>query len=201
MRSADRSQSAWAGVGTSFRQGPGRPVIWPFTVSSHSEQAVLTEVQKGKGWDRWNWGCLDALYNIWYFENTLHLPVSKSRWDSNKFSQCYYPGLLMRTVWSDWFAPGLSIPMEPPYSLLPLPVFIPLGQRESWRKTETFIFPVLGSAQQVTKASKQRKNVYPYNLAASFFSNFLQSSHGQCLQTCCLISIRKFLLVSGYFPE
>lgn len=133
------------------------------------------EVEEGKGWGHWNLSCLDALYNIRYFENTLHLPVSKSRWDSSKFSQYYYPGLLMHGISSDWFAQGLSIPTEPPYSFLPLPVYL-VSQRESWKKTETFIFPVLGSTQQVTEASKQRKNVYPYYLAGSFFSDFLQSS-------------------------
>lgn len=67
------------------------------------------EVQGGKGWGRRNLSCLDALYSIWYFENTLHLPVSKSRWDSNKFSQYYYdPGLLMWRVRSDGFAQGLQ---------------------------------------------------------------------------------------------
>lgn len=160
---------------------------------------MYTEAEEGEGWGHWNWSCLDALYTIWYFGNTLHLPVSKSRWDSNKFSQYYYPGLLMQRVRSDWFAQELSIPPEPPYSFLPLPVYA-VGQREFWKKRDSdFLFLAQPSKSQ--KLLNKGKMSILITWLLPFLVISYKAAHGQFFQTYCLISIRPFLLASGYFPE
>lgn len=113
--------------GDSIRRGPGGPgsggSLPPTTLSRACCSAGRKRMRR---WNprHCNPSCLDALYSIQYFENTLHLPVSKSRWDWNKFSQYYYyPGLLMGRGRSDWFAQGLSIAMEPPCSFRRRPLF------------------------------------------------------------------------------
>ena len=73
--------------------------------------------------------------------------------------------------------------------------------KESPGRKQRLRFPVLGSTQQVTEASKQRKMSILITWLLPFLVISYKTAHGQFFQTYCLISIRPFLLASGYFPE